>query len=208
MARHSSEEQVLLQARLPPPRGGLANAGVGWGGRGESYLRLNCKRGLFLATRSRHDPAASRSSPRPHRPRARIPSRVAQVVPESPPPRFPTGLILSEDRWLQLSGFNKNRSVPRLAGSPPGRRQRREGKRKNERPEGTDPRCDLPCVYHQEAQPVPLHKTLVFSPCAGIEVATDVLLWAFSPSPDPMQHQTPRDHHPPQHRRHGAPGVL
>lgn len=64
------------------------------------------------------------------------------------------------------------------------------------------------CVYHQEAQPVPLHKTLVFSPCAGIEVATDVLLWAFSPSPDPMQHQTPRDHHPPQHRRHGAPGVL
>ena len=144
MARHSSEEQVLLQARLPPPRGGLANAGVGWGGRGESYLRLNCKRGLFLATRSRHDSAASRSSPRPHRPRARIPSRVAQVVPESPPPRFPTGLILSEDRWLQLSGFNKNRSVPRLAGSPPGRRQRREGKRKNERPEGTDPRCDLP----------------------------------------------------------------
>lgn len=72
----------------------------------------------------------------------RIPSRVAQVVPESPPPRFPTGLILSEDRWLQLSGFNKNRSVPKLAGSPLGPGQRREGKRENERPEGTDPRRD------------------------------------------------------------------
>ena len=37
---------------------------------GKSYLRLNCKRGLSLATSSRHNPAASRSSPRPHRPSA------------------------------------------------------------------------------------------------------------------------------------------
>ena len=35
-------------------------------------------------------------------------------------------------------------------------------------------------------EPVPLHKTLLLSPSAGVDVATDVLPYALSPSPDPV----------------------
>lgn len=71
---------------------------------------------------------AARSPPRPPLPRPDS-LQGRRIALEAPPPCFRTGLITPEHRGLQLSGFNKNRSGPRLASFPPGNRSRPDGPR-------------------------------------------------------------------------------